>query len=57
MLSYYGEHAGVRIARKHLGWYSAGRADAEEFRKAVNAAGEAAMVRRLIAEFWRPMVH
>ena len=24
MLAYYGEHAGVRIARKHLGWYSAG---------------------------------
>ena len=24
MLAYYGEHAGVRIARKHLGWYSEG---------------------------------
>jgi tRNA-dihydrouridine synthase B len=23
MLAWYGEHAGVRIARKHLGWYSA----------------------------------
>ena len=56
MLDYYGEHAGVRIARKHLGWYSAGLAGAAEFRRAVNGAGEAAVVRGLIAEFWGPMV-
>ena len=52
MLAYYGEHAGVRIARKHLGWYSAGLAGAAEFRGAVNGAVEAAAVRGLIGEFW-----
>ncbi len=52
MLSYYGEHAGVRAARKHLGWYSAGLPGAAEFRRAVNGAGEAAAVRGLIAGFW-----
>ena len=52
MLAYYGEHAGVRIARKHLGWYSAGLAGAAEFRGAVNGAVEAAAVRGLICEFW-----
>ena len=41
ILAYYGERAGVRIARKHLGWYSAGLAGAAEFRGAVNGAGEA----------------
>ena len=56
MLAYYGEHAGVRIARKHLGWYCAGLPGAAEFRGAVNAAGEAAAVRELIAKFWGPMV-
>ena len=56
MLAYYGEYAGVRIARKHLGWYSAGLAGAAEFRSAVNGAGEAAAVRELIAKFWGPMV-
>jgi tRNA-dihydrouridine synthase B len=56
VLAYYGEHAGVRIARKHLDWYSRGLAGAAEFRRAVNGAGEAAAVRRLIAEFWGPMV-
>jgi tRNA-dihydrouridine synthase B len=56
MLAYYGERAGVRIARKHLGWYSARRPGAAEFRSRVNGAGEAAVVRGLIREFWGPMV-
>ena len=55
MLAWYGEHAGVRIARKHLGWYSAGLPGAAEFRRAVNGADEAAAVRGLIREFWVPM--
>ncbi|MGC1585940.1 MAG: tRNA-dihydrouridine synthase, partial [Rhodomicrobium sp.] len=56
MLAHYGERAGVQIARKHLGWYSAGLPGAAEFRAGVNAAGEAAAVRGLIRDFWRPLV-
>ncbi len=56
MLAYYGEHAGLRIARKHLGWYSDGRPGAAEFRKGVNGAGEADVVRRLIRQFWGAIV-
>jgi tRNA-dihydrouridine synthase B len=56
MLAYYGARAGVRIARKHLGWYSAGLSGATEFRRAVNRAEEAEEVRRLIREFWEPIV-
>ena len=33
---FYGEFAGVRIARKHLGWYAAGLAGGEAFRHEVN---------------------
>jgi tRNA-dihydrouridine synthase B len=55
MLAYYGERAGVRIARKHLGWYSEGLPKAAEFRGAVNRTEEAANVRRLISEFWEQM--
>lgn len=33
MFSHYGEEAGVRIARKHVGWYSAGYYNSTEFRK------------------------
>lgn len=32
---FYGEYMGVRIARKHLGWYSKTRPDGEEWRKKV----------------------
>jgi len=35
---FYGEASGVRIARKHLGWYAKDLAGAEAFRRAVNAA-------------------
>jgi len=56
ILAYYGERAGVLIARKHLAWYSAGLPGAAEFRTAVNGAGEAAAVRRLIHGFWEPLV-
>ena len=56
ILAYYGEHAGVRIARKHLGWYCAGLPGAAEFRGAVNGTGEASAVRELIAKFWGPMM-
>ncbi len=56
MLAYYGERAGGRIARKHLGWYGAGLPEATEFRKAVNGTEEAEAVRGLIREFWGPMV-
>jgi tRNA-dihydrouridine synthase B len=36
--AFYGEDAGVRIARKHLGWYTQQLAGGEAFRREVNAA-------------------
>jgi tRNA-dihydrouridine synthase B len=36
MLSHYGTDAGVRIARKHIGWYSKGLPGSAEFRHAIN---------------------
>jgi len=38
---FYGEPQGVRIARKHLGWYSAEQDNAAEFRTRVNKAESA----------------
>ncbi len=35
---FYGEHAGVRIARKHLGWYAKDRPQNHAFREVVNKA-------------------
>jgi len=31
----YGDHHGLRIARKHLGWYAKTREDGEQFRREV----------------------
>jgi tRNA-dihydrouridine synthase B len=46
----YGEAAGVRIARKHLGWYARDLAGADAFRREINVtettAAQLAVVRR-----------
>jgi tRNA-dihydrouridine synthase B len=38
----YGEELGVRIARKHIGWYVRGLPGGEAFRREANAIGDAA---------------
>jgi tRNA-dihydrouridine synthase B len=54
MLEHYGSETGVRMARKHLGWYSKGLPASAEFRAAVNRETEAAKVRALLASFYLP---
>jgi tRNA-dihydrouridine synthase B len=51
-LRHYGEPAGVRMARKHIGWYSKGLPGSAEFRSTVNRVADAAEVRRLMAAFY-----
>lgn len=36
MLSHFGAYAGLRMARKHIGWYSKGLSGAPEFRNRIN---------------------
>src|SRR3977135_4543377 len=54
MLSHYGQETGVRMARKHLGWYSKGLPASAEFRAAVNRETEPGKVRALLASFFLP---
>jgi tRNA-dihydrouridine synthase B len=56
MLEHYGTETGVRMARKHLGWYSKGLPASAEFRAAVNRETEAAKVKALLADFFLPAV-
>jgi tRNA-dihydrouridine synthase B len=56
MLSHYGIDVGVRIARKHVAWYSKGLPGSAEFRAAVNQTAEPARVRELIRGFYRPLL-
>jgi len=52
MLSYYGTEAGIRIARKHVGWYASGLHSAAEYRHRVNRMTNADEVRTAIREYY-----
>ena len=56
MLRHYGTDTGSRIARKHVAWYSKGLPGSAEFRAAVNATAEPARVRRMIEDFYAPLL-
>jgi tRNA-dihydrouridine synthase B len=52
LYSFYGEGAGVRVARKHIGWYSKGLRGGALFRNTVNRVETAAEQRALVREFF-----
>ena len=56
MLEQSGPEHGVRLARKHLGWYSRGLPGSAEFRASVNRLPDAASVRHLIDVFYDPLI-
>jgi tRNA-dihydrouridine synthase B len=52
---FYGELAGVRIARKHLGWYAKDRPENARFRAVVNAAESAEAQLRLTNDYFESL--
>jgi nifR3 family TIM-barrel protein len=56
MLSRFGHDAGVRLARKHVSWYSRGLPGSADFRAAVTRLPDAAGVLRLIDSFYDPLI-
>ncbi|MCK7595545.1 tRNA dihydrouridine synthase DusB [Pseudomarimonas salicorniae] len=52
LYAFYGEEQGVRIARKHLGWYAKDRPENAAFRSVVNRATDAAAQRALTADYF-----
>jgi len=55
LYAFYGETLGVRIARKHLGWYAKDRTENAAFRSVVNRAETAAEQLRLTAEYFEAL--
>lgn len=53
---FYGEPQGVRIARKHLGWYAKDRPENENFRAVVNRAATAEEQRRLTRDYFDALI-
>ena len=56
MLEHYGAETGVKMARKHLGWYTRGLPGSAQFRNAVNFVDDARTVMRDLAEFYAPFL-
>ena len=52
LYAFYGEQQGVRMARKHLGWYAKDREENAAFRNIVNRAETAAEQLRLTREYF-----
>lgn len=55
MLSHFGSGPGLRIARKHLSWYSRGLPGSAGFRATVNGLTTVAEVEALIDRFYDPL--
>jgi tRNA-dihydrouridine synthase B len=56
MLEHYGTEPGVRMARKHMGWYAKGFPGAAEFRGRVMTLSDPAAVRDAVRAAWAPVL-
>ncbi len=54
--AHFGEQAGVRLARKHIAWYSHGLRGSAAFRAAMNRLDDSGAVLRLIDDFFDPLI-
>ncbi len=52
LYEFYGRHTGVRVARKHISWYSKGLRGGALFRDAVNRADSADQQMGMVREFF-----
>ena len=56
ILSHYGVDVGVRMARKHMAWYSKGLHGSAEFRAAVNCSLDPVRIVQAIDDFFLPLL-
>ncbi len=52
LYAFYGEYTGVRVARKHIAWYSKGQRDGNAFRQQVNRIDSAAAQLRFVRDYF-----
>jgi tRNA-dihydrouridine synthase B len=52
LYAFYGEHTGVRVARKHISWYSKGLRGGAAFRHAVNQVETVSAQLAMVREFF-----
>jgi tRNA-dihydrouridine synthase B len=56
LYDFYGEYTGVRMARKHISWYSKGQAHGGAFRQAVNHVDNAEEQLNMTREFFARLI-
>jgi len=56
MLVHYGEQTGMRMSRKHIGWYSKGLNDSADFRATINTIDDVSKVRETLQRFYEPQL-
>jgi tRNA-dihydrouridine synthase B len=56
ILEHYGESSGVKIARKHVAWYSKGLYGSNEFRTKINFMDDPNGVEAAILDFYQPQI-
>jgi tRNA-dihydrouridine synthase B len=56
MLTHFGNDAGLRLARKHISWYSRGLTGSAEFRATVTRLPDSDAVIELIHRFFDPLI-
>ena len=56
MMAHFGRHPGLRLARKHIAWYSRGLPGSAEFRAAVMRLDDADLVVDTIHRFFDPLI-
>ncbi|MBM3611139.1 MAG: tRNA dihydrouridine synthase DusB [Alphaproteobacteria bacterium] len=56
LVEHYGEVVGIRMARKHLGWYSKGLPSSSDFRALVNTKETLKEVLEVLKTFYMPLL-
>jgi tRNA-dihydrouridine synthase B len=56
MLEHYGTSGGLKIARKHVSWYSKGLFGSADFRTRINQIDEPGQVKVAIRDFYEPQI-
>ena len=54
MLEHYGAETGVKMARKHLGWYTKGLPGSADLRNKMNTLDNPDQVLAMLGDFYRP---
>ena len=56
LYAFYGEYTGVRMARKHISWYSKGQSHGAAFRQAVNRVETVDDQLNMVNEFFAELI-